>query len=619
MFHSVRIRLLVAFLAVVVLMSVGSGVLYLWSSGETERLRHLDETHIVDLMRGQDIKYLDLSLAKLLQDFALYPSNLAIADEYDEKSSLLTEQINLAALSVLDEDDRVDLERLKSLSQSLAALEADIMSTAQSDQETALAMIDGEYAFTRIEFEAVVARIAQRRQTALADEIAMTEKETLRNGQIALGISGGAAVLAIVVALAVSAGITKPLVKLTRAAETMADGDLTVDLTGIRAKGEVGRLSEAFTSMSANLRDLVSNVMESSGSVASASEQLSASAEESARAMAQIAQTVQELASGAQVQSTGAAETAATVGEFASAVETVASGSASATHQMQASQAVLGDMMDTLKKAMGKLGDAQSTSSNALKAASEGRDYVVKMADSVTRTAAASDKVGDALTGLRTGSNEIGRIVEVINDIADQTNLLALNAAIEAARAGEHGRGFAVVADEVRKLAERSLSETKAIATLVDTLVRSTEKVSTAIGAATEATQHSALMAGDAKAALERIASEATESSSTVGQVVAEGQALRDAAAKLERIMTEVGDAALSGSASAEQMAAGIDGVRKSIEAMASVSEESAAGVEEVSASSEEVSASINQMAASAQSLADMAEQMRKVISRFKV
>lgn len=614
-----RIRLLVAFLAVVVLMSVGSGVLYLWSSGETERLRHLDETHIVDLMRGQDIKYLDLSLAKLLQDFALYPSNLAIADEYDEKSSLLTEQINLAALSVLDEDDRVDLERLKSLSQSLAALEADIMSTAQSDQETALAMIDGEYAFTRIEFEAVVARIAQRRQTALADEIAMTEKETLRNGQIALGISGGAAVLAIVVALAVSAGITKPLVKLTRAAETMADGDLTVDLTGIRAKGEVGRLSEAFTSMSANLRDLVSNVMESSGSVASASEQLSASAEESARAMAQIAQTVQELASGAQVQSTGAAETAATVGEFASAVETVASGSASATHQMQASQAVLGDMMDTLKKAMGKLGDAQSTSSNALKAASEGRDYVVKMADSVTRTAAASDKVGDALTGLRTGSNEIGRIVEVINDIADQTNLLALNAAIEAARAGEHGRGFAVVADEVRKLAERSLSETKAIATLVDTLVRSTEKVSTAIGAATEATQHSALMAGDAKAALERIASEATESSSTVGQVVAEGQALRDAAAKLERIMTEVGDAALSGSASAEQMAAGIDGVRKSIEAMASVSEESAAGVEEVSASSEEVSASINQMAASAQSLADMAEQMRKVISRFKV
>ncbi|MHB8984176.1 MAG: methyl-accepting chemotaxis protein [Carboxydocellales bacterium] len=166
-------------------------------------------------------------------------------------------------------------------------------------------------------------------------------------------------------------------------------------------------------------------------------------------------------------------------------------------------------------------------------------------------------KSAKKITELGKQSQQIGEIIQVIDDIAEQTNLLALNAAIEAARAGEHGKGFAVVADEVRKLAERSGKATKEIATLITSIQKGTE----------------------------------------VAVKSMDG---------LKRLMME-------------EMAAGSGLVNSSIVSIAAIAEESAAAAEEVSASTEEMNATTEEIAASARHMSDLARELHKLVAKFKV
>jgi methyl-accepting chemotaxis protein len=214
---------------------------------------------------------------------------------------------------------------------------------------------------------------------------------------------------------------------------------------------------------------------------------------------------------------------------------------------------------------------------------------------------------------------KIGAVVETIDDIAEQTNLLALNAAIEAARAGEHGKGFAVVADEVRKLAERSGRETKQIADLIAQVQTGTQEAVAAMDSGAATVELGSQKAAQAGAALEQILAAVQETVRQVGEIASSSQRMASGARSVTNAMHSISAVVEESSAATEEMAAQASAVTNAIQSIAAVSEEQSAATEEVSASTEQMSAQVEEMSAQAQELADTADQLKQLVSRFRL
>ncbi|WP_442853579.1 methyl-accepting chemotaxis protein [Bacillus sp. FJAT-27231] len=314
--------------------------------------------------------------------------------------------------------------------------------------------------------------------------------------------------------------------------------------------------------MQENIKRLVQKIEYNAEQVAAASQELTASAEQTSAATEQVAVSVQEVAGGAEKQTAGIDQTARSLNEAAQGTTQIADRSA-------------------------KVSDLAQHTTTQAEEGGEALGNTVKQMHSIHQSVAESNTM---IQSLYERSKEVSSILDAITGIAEQTNLLALNAAIEAARAGEHGKGFAVVADEVRKLAEQSQQSVKEIFDIVQGIQKDTENSVQVMSRVTNDVQTGVDISNEAIEKFKRIL-----------------QSTREITPQMEEV-----------SATAQQMAAAVQEVTEVTTELAIIAKGNAATSEEVAASTEEQLASMEEISASAQALSSMAEELKELISVFK-
>ena len=411
-------------------------------------------------------------------------------------------------------------------------------------------------------------------------------------------------------------GMVSYMQGMARIAEAIAGGNLTVTA---EAKSDKDVLGTAFVEMVSNLRELIGQVGATSTNMANASGQLASAAEQAGQATQGIASSSQQMAQGAEKQAEGVQQTSTAVSQLGEAIEQIARGSQEQASAVEQASNIVNQLASASNEVAKNAQAAADGAREANDAARAGSEMVTQTVEGMGRIKAAVDTASSNIAELGKQSAEIGNIVSVIDDIAAQTNLLALNAAIEAARAGEQGRGFAVVADEVRKLAERVTSATKEIAGLIENVQKGVTESIKSTEDGTKEVAEGAQLAEEAGKALSQILQSVEIVTQQVEQISAASEEVSASTDELVRTIEVVSGVTEQNAAGAQQMSASSTQVGQSVESISEITRQNGAATQEVSAAAEQMSAQVQEVVASSQSLDQMSKDLQTIVGKFNL
>ena len=357
--------------------------------------------------------------------------------------------------------------------------------------------------------------------------------------------------------------IVEPLKEMVSVSQKIASGYLVIEDLKVSSKDEIGQLTEANNTMKNNLRSLISHIQANTEHLSAAAEELSASTEE-------VTATTEEMASRSSETLQAAASAATAANESAKATEETATG----VQRIAESTQILND-----------------SSVDTFKTAQSGSEIIHRANEQMSTINISSQMVNELVQKLSRQTVEIEKITNVITDITEQTNLLALNAAIEAARAGEHGKGFAVVADEVRKLAEESNASANQIVEVIKEIKMDTKNVEKAAGDSLDSVKDGVEIIGNA------------------------GNAFKEIVAAVQQMTNQIQEI----SATSEELSASAEQVSASAVEIAQAANLSTANVENIAAALEEQTATMEQVNGVAIELSQNAQELQEEIQKFKI
>ena len=363
------------------------------------------------------------------------------------------------------------------------------------------------------------------------------------------------------------------LKEMAAVSEAIAGGDLTVQ---VQPRSPQDTLGNAFAKMVEGLGRLVRSVRDASSQVASASGQVANASDDSAKGglqassaidevtstMHEMSVNVQNMVKSTQVQASSVSETSASIDQMVASIQRVA---------------------DTAKVLL-------DISNRSREEVHSGITTMEKATDGLNRINATITSSGEIIGALGQRADDIGKIIEVIDDLAEQTNLLALNAAIEAARAGEHGLGFAVVADEVRKLAEKSAQSTKEISELIQSIQKEARKAVENMDRSTGIVNEGLDLGGELNSALRKISNVVTEVYKFAQEIGAATNEQSHGSSQIARATTRLNEITHEINSAVEEQASGAHAVVKAMERMRELVQQSTSGSTELAASAEQMS-----------------------------
>jgi methyl-accepting chemotaxis protein len=390
-----------------------------------------------------------------------------------------------------------------------------------------------------------------------------------------------------------------------------------LDLEAIEVRDRNHDLSEHYDEFKTKVRGTLVETAQVGRNLSELGAHLNEAAAQTGLATQQIAGTIGQVALGAQEQARAATDTSEAVNGLSGIIGQVRESAVETTGSVTSAAEAVSSLITAISQVSDASEEVARVSSTAAQAAGHGAEAVRQTVEGMARIEATVASASIKVAELGAKSDQIGAIVETIDDIAEQTNLLALNAAIEAARAGEQGKGFAVVADEVRKLAERSSRATKEIANLIGEVRETTDAAVGAMQTGSREVQVGSQLAKRSGEALSEIAVSVQATTEAVSQITGAVEAMSGASATVVKSMDRIEQLASTNSQGADRMASQSGDVFHAVESIAAISEENSAAAEQVSAATEQMSAQASEVVDTATRLAIMAEKMDELLSNF--